>query len=170
MRRSRMIFRTLSDRTTVTQRQRFFSLLANVSGCRQTFIFPYVLERKGEASIFALNDAHFAKGALADDAQQPEVVEVHCVVVRSRSFRPRVQAWQAWQAQARCSSRGHDAGLQHTAQRRSQRRTADNYCYGRTLVGEHHGLAITLTHGGLQLGAVRASLVMHPDRQTDGQA
>lgn len=35
----------------------------------------------------------------------------------------------------------------------------------RTLVGEHHGLAITLTHGGLQLGSVRASLIMHPDRR-----
>ena len=33
----------------------------------------------------------------------------------------------------------------------------------RTLVGEHHGLAVTLTHGGLQLGRVRACLIMHPD-------
>jgi hypothetical protein len=35
----------------------------------------------------------------------------------------------------------------------------------RTLVGEHHGLAVTLTHGGLQLGAVRASLIIHPGRR-----
>lgn len=46
--------------------------------CRQTFIFSYVLERKGEAGVFALDNAHFAKGSFADDSQQAEVVEVHC--------------------------------------------------------------------------------------------
>jgi hypothetical protein len=43
-----------------------------------TFVFAYVLERKGEAGVFALDNAHLAKGALSDDAQQAEVVEVHC--------------------------------------------------------------------------------------------
>ena len=76
MRRSRMIFRTLSDRTTVTQRQHGPSLAAR-RRCRQTFIFSYILERKGEAGVLALDNAHLAKGALADNAQQPEVVEVH---------------------------------------------------------------------------------------------
>jgi len=34
-----------------------------------TFIFAYVLEGKGETGVFALDDAHLAKGALADDPQ-----------------------------------------------------------------------------------------------------
>lgn len=54
--------------------------------CKQTFIFSYVLERECEAGVLALNNAHFAKGSFADDAQQPEVVEVHCVVVRLAPF------------------------------------------------------------------------------------
>lgn len=45
--------------------------------CRQTFILAYVLERECEAGVLALDDADLAKGALADDAQQAEVVEVH---------------------------------------------------------------------------------------------
>jgi hypothetical protein len=53
-----------------------------VRKCKQTFIFSYVLERKRQAGVFALDDAHFAKGSFADDAQQPKVVEIHCVVVR----------------------------------------------------------------------------------------
>lgn len=111
--------------------------------CKQTFIFSYVLERKCEAGVLALDNAHFAKGTFADDAQQPEVVEVHCVVVRVAPSVLRT----AWQVQSQCS-RGHDAGLQHDTRRPRGLRT---------LVGEHHGLAVTLTHGGLQLGAVRAS-------------
>jgi hypothetical protein len=47
--------------------------------CKPTFVLPYVLERKCEARVLALDDAHLAKGALADYTQQPEVVEVHCV-------------------------------------------------------------------------------------------
>jgi hypothetical protein len=45
---------------------------------RLTFILSYVLERECEARILALHDAHLSEGALADDAQQAEVVEVHC--------------------------------------------------------------------------------------------
>jgi hypothetical protein len=74
-----MIFRTLSDRTTVTQRQRGPSLAAG-RRCRQTFIFSYILERKGEAGVLALDNAHLAKGSLADDSQQPEVIQVHCLL------------------------------------------------------------------------------------------
>ena len=43
----------------------------------RTFILAYVLEGEGEPGVFSLDDADFAKGALADDAQQTEVVEVH---------------------------------------------------------------------------------------------
>ena len=127
MRRSRMILRTLSDRTTVTRRQQqvpenpslWHDAIPPPSARRLTFVFSYVLERECEARVFALDNAHLAKGALADDAQQAEVVEVHCVAVRTRSFRPRAQAWQV---QARCSSRGHDARLQH----RTTQRTTKN--------------------------------------------
>jgi hypothetical protein len=45
---------------------------------RQTFIFPYVFERKGEACVLALDDTHLAECTFADDSQQPEVVEVYC--------------------------------------------------------------------------------------------
>ena len=48
-------------------------------------------------------------------------------------------------------SRGHGAAMQHLKNKR-------------TLIGENHGLAVTLTHGGLQLEWVWASLIMHPDR------
>lgn len=42
----------------------------------RTFIFAYVLERVGGTVVFALDDADFAKGAFADDAEETEVVEV----------------------------------------------------------------------------------------------
>jgi hypothetical protein len=48
---------------------------------RRTFIFSYVLERKREARVFALDDAHLAECALADNSQQSEVVEVYWVGV-----------------------------------------------------------------------------------------
>ena len=105
--------------------------------CRQTFIFSYVLERKREAGVLALDNAHFAKGSFAYDAQQPEVVEIHCVVVVSFVH----QASPQDMAGADQCSRGHDAGMQHLT-------TLDSGL--RTLVGEHHGLAVTLTHGGLR--------------------
>jgi hypothetical protein len=43
-----------------------------------TLILPDVLESKGETGVFPLDDADLAKGALADDAQQAEVVEIDC--------------------------------------------------------------------------------------------
>jgi hypothetical protein len=83
MRRSRMMLRTLSDRTTVTQHQHQALLVRGTARqsharCRPTFIFPYVLQRKREAGVFALDDAHLAEGALAYNSQQAEVVEVYC--------------------------------------------------------------------------------------------
>ena len=48
-------------------------------GPESTFIFAYVLEREGEARVFALDDAHLAKGALADHSQQAEVVQIDLV-------------------------------------------------------------------------------------------
>lgn len=103
-----MILRTLSDRTTVTQRQHWRARTARGSA-RHTFIFANVLERKGKAGVLALDNAHLAEGSLADDAQQPEVVEVHWVRVVSVSP---AQAWQgmAWQVQMQ---RGRGGGQQH---------------------------------------------------------
>lgn len=83
MRRSRIMLRTLSDRTTVAQRQHQ-TLLVGGPGRRRhmhTFVFPYVLERKRKARVFPLNDAHLAECALAHNTQQAEVVEVHCLAV-----------------------------------------------------------------------------------------
>lgn len=40
-------------------------------------VFPDVLEGKGEAGVFPLDDADLSEGAAADDAQEAEVVEAH---------------------------------------------------------------------------------------------
>lgn len=62
-----MMFRTLSDRTTVPYDQR--------SSCRvnslllPTLIFSNVLQRKGQASILALYYPHLAKGTFADNSE-----------------------------------------------------------------------------------------------------
>jgi hypothetical protein len=70
------MFRTLSDRTTVTRHQQVLGDRAGST--RRTLIFPDVLEREGQAGVLALDDAHLAKGTFADDSQQPEVVEIDC--------------------------------------------------------------------------------------------
>jgi hypothetical protein len=49
-------------------------------GGRPTFIFSYVLESECEACVLSLDDTHFSKGALSDDSQQAEVVEIHCEI------------------------------------------------------------------------------------------
>lgn len=46
----------------------------------RTFIFSNVLERKRQPCVLALDDAHFAKGTFANNAQQAEVIEVDCNV------------------------------------------------------------------------------------------
>ena len=51
--------------------------VANTLGAYH-FIFPDVLERKSEARVFPLDDAHLAECALANNSQQSEVVEVYC--------------------------------------------------------------------------------------------
>lgn len=42
-----------------------------------TLIFPDILERKGQASILALDNADLAKRTLANDPKQLEMVEVN---------------------------------------------------------------------------------------------
>lgn len=73
MRRSRMIFRTLSDRTTariVTTCRLCWELGGN------TLVLPNVLESKRRAGILPLDDANLAERALSHDPQQPEVIKV----------------------------------------------------------------------------------------------
>jgi hypothetical protein len=61
--------------------------------CTLTFIFSYVLERKCEARVLSLDNAHFSKGALADDSQEAEVVEVHCGGIVSLSLTLERAVW-----------------------------------------------------------------------------
>lgn len=85
MRRSRMILRTLSDRTTVTRRQRQAPVEwrwrdgwpSGRVGGGLTLVLSDVLEGKRQTGVFALDDANLAEGSLADDTQQPKVVEIH---------------------------------------------------------------------------------------------
>lgn len=127
--------------------------------CRRTFIFSYVLERKGKACILALDDAHFAKGALADDSQQAEMVQVHCVLGSAVLVHASVLAWQVQiQMQQGPAALHISSHLVSSLGELSLR----------TLVGEHDGLAVALAHGGLLWIAVRTSLVMHPGRRRGG--
>jgi hypothetical protein len=56
---------------------------------RRTFVLANILESICTAIVFPLYDANFAKGALAYDAEETEVIEVYCnketVSTRSRS-------------------------------------------------------------------------------------
>jgi len=89
---------------------------------RLTFILSYVLEGKGEAGVLALDDAHLSEGALADDTQQSEVVEVHCGALSA------ISSWKVPHSRLLWTLSGR-----------------------RTLVGEDDGLAVALTHAGRRL-------------------
>ena len=78
MRRSRMIFRTLSDRTTVAHVSCPFDSVSIFQQCTHTFIFAYVLQSKRQVRIFPFHDSYFAKCALPDDSEQFEMVEIDC--------------------------------------------------------------------------------------------
>lgn len=45
-----------------------------------TFIFADVFECERQTSIFALNNADFAKSAFANDPEKFEMIELHCSV------------------------------------------------------------------------------------------
>lgn len=53
-------------------------LLLRRSEVLLTFIFSNVLEGKREACIFPLDDSNLSKGSFANNAEETEVVEVHC--------------------------------------------------------------------------------------------
>ncbi len=61
-----MMFRTLSDRTTISYMS--WSLRYFLAVSLLTFIFAYVLERKCEASVLSLDDADLPKGSLANNS------------------------------------------------------------------------------------------------------
>ena len=73
IRRSRIILRTLSERTTAHAK---VNTSPSSPFIPPTFIFPYVLERKGQAGVLALDYANLAEGSLAHDSKQSEVIEV----------------------------------------------------------------------------------------------
>lgn len=81
MRRSRNMLRTLSARTTMGQD------LARIEGWGEkqshTLILANVFQSKSQAGILAFDDAHLAKGALADDSEEFEVVQLNWCFVWS---------------------------------------------------------------------------------------
>jgi len=73
IRRSRIIFRTLSDFTTVAPCQLGFLYFAS----HRTFVLADILESVRAAIVLSLHDTHFAKGALAYDAEEAEMIKVY---------------------------------------------------------------------------------------------
>jgi len=52
-----------------------------------TFIFPDILESKGQACIFPLDDPHLPEGTLSHHSQEAEMVEVDCLAEPSQQSR-----------------------------------------------------------------------------------
>lgn len=123
---------------------------------RQTFIFSYILEGKCEAGVFALDDAHFAKGSFAYDAQQPEVVEVHCGV-GSDSFSRRHHE----RGRCRSNAAGAMTPACSTCNSNSELRTR-NYTPWSV---KTTGLPLLWPMAGYNWEWVRVSLIMHPVRR-----
>lgn len=69
IRRSRMMLRTLSERTTGWQESQHASGLDSriIFGQCPTFVFPNVFEGERQACVFPLDDPDFAKGTSTDD-------------------------------------------------------------------------------------------------------
>lgn len=78
IRRSRMILRTLSDLTTIEEKESEVSetlihqragIQRRQSRCRvHTFIFANVFQSKRQTSVFTLYNSDFAKGTATDDS------------------------------------------------------------------------------------------------------
>lgn len=72
MRRSRMMLRTLSDRTTIAYTHDVSQAGSGPRALRigsRTFIFTYILQGEGETRIFSLDNPYFSKGTSANDSQ-----------------------------------------------------------------------------------------------------
>lgn len=85
MRLSLIIFRTLSDRTTVVEvggqflalRSRMWKWKRGHRCTVPTFILANVFQGKRKTGIFSLDDSNFSKGASADNPEKSEMVQVH---------------------------------------------------------------------------------------------
>jgi hypothetical protein len=73
-----MIFRTLSDLTTAGRDGGSALEVDHHQWMERTFIFPDVLQSKGQTSILPLDYANLAKGTSTDDSEKTEVIEVDC--------------------------------------------------------------------------------------------
>lgn len=75
---SRIIFRTLSDRTTRNR----VSDLSNWNaegvmwGQKHTLLLANVFQREGQPSILSFDNANLSKGTFSDHAKEAEVIEV----------------------------------------------------------------------------------------------
>lgn len=74
--RSRIILRTLSDRTTTHHQSDPLDRRGHCSRER-TLIFPDIFQRKGQAGILPLHNADLAKGALSYHAEEPKVIKIN---------------------------------------------------------------------------------------------
>jgi hypothetical protein len=73
-----MIFRTLSERTTIFAISRApANSRDEIEIIERTFLFTNILERKRQAGVFALDNADLSKGTLSDNAEEAEVVKVN---------------------------------------------------------------------------------------------
>ena len=75
-----MMFRTLSDRTTIQMEGSVRIALSRATRIwwyEHTLIFPDIFQSEREVGIFPLHNPHFSKGAAAHDTQESEMVEVH---------------------------------------------------------------------------------------------
>jgi hypothetical protein len=51
-------------------------------GGRRTLVLPNILQRKRQSSVFPLDDPHLSESTSTDDAQEAEVVQIHCPIVQ----------------------------------------------------------------------------------------
>ena len=73
-----MIFRTLSDRTTVLHVSVARTLPIGPKLSMLTFIFANIFEGEGQASILPLDDANLSKSTFPHHSQESEMVEIDC--------------------------------------------------------------------------------------------
>lgn len=82
IRRSRMIFRTLSDRTTTRGNEQLMSACIEVFLRQQhTFFFPNVFQRERQSGVFLLHDTNLAESTFSNHPQQTKLIQVHCALV-----------------------------------------------------------------------------------------
>lgn len=73
-----MMFRTLSDRTTVLHVSLDHGSPIDPTWHMLTFIFANIFQCEGQAGILSFDDANLSKCSFAHHSQESEVVEVDC--------------------------------------------------------------------------------------------